>query len=347
MPICIENDFGQISLADLGRKMEQGYSVLKSPHVGNQHPSNLVCAALGVPLAMVTFTQGERDKNFHPHLQIVGGEGRLISDPKKWTPFANLGCGRALEEYHQSELKRRFPELSIRADHEMLYDNFALAEAALKSATAAISHLWYRSVNTDGDVTNFRGNIITSWDQVADHIFRFTNDTHGWLVPNLAHILFDLCLQSLESGRDLVYHLSGPQMVGYISKKENNLSKAYDKLRADYPEFGLPEVLIARIVPVASCRMVSHRDDTVGLDALENTLRWYENLPPDDRRYAGSQFQAIAMLFPEFIEPIENASCLSQYDIASADDLRLSEWMFETPLKRVRSLHQRFVSSAA
>ena len=72
MPIVIENNCDSLSLNDLVALRAQGFSVLKSPHVGNQHPSNLACAALQLPLEMVTFTSPSKDVNFHPHLRIAG-----------------------------------------------------------------------------------------------------------------------------------------------------------------------------------------------------------------------------------------------------------------------------------
>lgn len=343
MPLNIINDHGHVTLRQMQEKLALGYSVMKSPHVGNQHPSNLVCAKLGIPLTMVSFTQGEKDKNFHPHLRISGGKGEQIADASTWIPFASTVCGRRLEGYHQDELKSRFPELKIKTDIEIMHENFDLAESALRVATNIISRLWYRSVNTEGGVTSFKGEAVQDWDQISDQVFRFTNDTHGWIIPNRAHILFELSLQSLESGRDQIYHLSGPQMVGYIGGARKMLSRAYDALRLEVPE--LPETLTVYIVPVAQSRFVSLLDNDTGVKDIDDMLGWYEGLPKEDRRSVSDLFVELAAVYPEFIQPIESAKCMSQYDIGSADDLVLSQWMLDTPLFRVKAMHERLVKS--
>lgn len=339
MPLKIKNDFGELSLRDVVGKMEAGYSVVKSPHIGNQHPSNLVCASLGIPMRMVSFTKGERDRNFHPHLRIQGGWGVEIACPRTWTPFASTVYGDGVEAYHQNSVHERFPKLQVETDVETLLGNPELAEAVMRVSTTSITRLWYRAVDADGVVQNFKGDVVTSWEQVASRIFRFTNDKEGWIVPNRAHILFDFVWQSLESGRDEVYHLSGPQMVGYIGGAEKTLSKAYDALRQEWP--GLPEVLTVCIVPVASARFVSLQENRESVEEIESVIKWYDSLPPEDRRFSRERFAEAVKAHPEFVTSIEEGTFLSQYDIESADDLRLSEWMLDTPLYRVRSFYER------
>jgi hypothetical protein len=345
MPIEIINNDGSVSLQDLQQKMTDGYSVVKSPHVGNQHPSNLVCAALGIPLNVVTFTSGERDKNFHPHLQIKDGVGTQISDPSVWTPFSVSTCGAAIEDVHAGSIQQRFPKLSIQSDCGLMTTHQALAETVLRVITTTTQRLWYREVSTDGVVTKHRGEAVADWDHISRDVFRVSNDTAGWVIPNRAHILFEFVLQSLESGRDSIYHLSGPQMVGYICGVQKTLSKSYDVLRKELPI--LPETLQVHVVPVASARMVTHKNNSVAFDALENTLRWYEGLVPEAKRSAVVQFKALTTLFPEFTDSIEAGTFMSQYDIESADDLLISDWMLETPLKRVEGVYRQLLRSCA
>jgi len=343
MPIKIINNDGSLSLLELQAKMYQGYSVVRSPHIGNQHPSTLVCAALGIPLNLVTFTSGARDKNSHPHMRIASGKSTQIADPNVWTPFGVSDCGVALEEYHLQELRARFPQLQVQTDIALMNADTALAEVVLRTITTTTSRLWYRSVSATGDVTKYKGEAVTNWEQIAQDIFRLSNEKSGWLIPNRALFLFESVLQSLSSGKEVIYHLSGVQMIGYIGGAERVLSKAYDALRLEMPR--LPETLQINIVPVASARMITHVNNQDAYTALENSLRWYEKLAPEDRRAAKSQFTALTKLFPEFTDSIESGTFLSQYDIASVDDLLLSEWMLETPLKWVSGMYRQLLRS--
>lgn len=345
MPLQIVNNQLDISMNTIVELMRQGYSVVKSPHVGNQHPSNLVCAKLGIPLSMVTFTLGERDTNFHPHLRIEGGQGTEITNPSCWTPFARMACGTAVESFHQSELKARFPDVQIQTDIEIIQSETAFAEVALRSVTGTFSDLWYRKVDANGVVTKIPGRTNVVWDEVKDDIYRFTNTESGWVIPNRAHIIFELALQSLSSGRDVVYHLAGPQMNSYIGKIQNSLTKGYDALRAEWPE--LPETLTVYIVPVAACRMISHKSKTQAVDAINGVLQWYEGLNDDEKRHSNGRLKEVISEYPEFVQPIEDAQCMSQYDVSGPDDLVLSEWMLCQKLGRVTNMHGRLCRLAA
>jgi hypothetical protein len=344
MPLNIINNDGTLSLRQLQEKMQDGCSVVKSPHVGNQHPSNLVCAALGIPFNVVTFTLAERDTNFHPHKVIANGASTQIADASVWTPFSKSDCGQTLETYHLDALRTKFPRLPVRTDMELMRTEQTLVEIVLRVITATVPRLWYRSVSGAGQVNHLSGNPVTDWNEINQDVFGLSNLSSGWVVPNNAHILFELVLQSLSSGKDTVYHLSGPQMVGYIGGAQKKLSKAYDVLRAEYPV--LPETLSVHIVPVASARMVTHKGNSVAFEALEATVLWYERLDVEAKRYSGKQFSALTMLFPEFTESIESGTFMSQYDIDSADDLLISQWMLDAPLKRVEGVYQQLLRSA-
>ena len=159
-------------------------------------------------------------------------------------------------------------------------------------------------------------------------------------MPNRVDILFDCVMQVLESGRDTIYHLSGPQMTGYIKGIERSLSKAYDCLLAELPD--LPETLYLKAVPVAECRFLTHQRNAADLQEVERTIAWYEELPNEGRRYAQARFSEVARAYPSFFRSIEDGDFMSQYDITGANDLAISDWMMHTPLSRVAATHKRF-----
>jgi hypothetical protein len=339
MPLVIENNYDCVSLADLVRLRQAGYSVLKSPHVGNQHPSNLVCAALRIPMEMVSFTIGTRDCNFHPHARIEGGVARALYPADTYTPFGVLPCGTAATEYHQAAVRRVFPHTEVMTDMERMQQYPALAATVLRATNRVVRGLWYRRVSAIGKVSK-RTLRELGPEHMETEVFQFSNDRFGWVVPNRVHIVFDLVYQALSSGRDVIYHLSGPQMVHYVDGITAELSLMYDAVRANIPQ--LPLVLRAKVVPVASARLVTHQSNAGALADVNELLERFgaSGLSP-------GLVADVQQALPELTVPIERGTFLSQYDLSSADDLYLAPWMLEAPLSAVTALHQRLSTVTA
>ncbi len=338
MPLVIENNFNRVSLAGLVKLRERGYSVIKTPHVGNQHPSNLVCAALGIPLEMVSFTQGLRDKNFHPHLRIARGVATELYNPATWTPFARLASGQLATERHQSSVQAVFPQTDIYTDIEKMREHPALTAVVLHASNEALPGQWYRQVSTEGHVYKRPVSRIAEVD-LDTNVFGFSNQSSGWIVPNRVGLVFDCVWQALSSGRSTAYHLSGPQMVTYVEREAEALSKMYDGVRRYIPE--LPFTMILRVVPVAAARFVTRRDNATDMKAVCETIQSLGQHMINDAWYSD-----IFKSLPELVEPIESGTFLSHYDLSSADDLYLDPWMIETPLREVSSVYGKLLSAA-
>lgn len=334
MPLIIENNYDHVSLMGLVQLCEQGYSVLKSPHVGNQHPSNLVCAALGIPLEMVSFTQGGRDKNFHPHVRIQDGTQTHLTAATTWTQFARMDNGHSLTEYHQSSVQRVFPHTEVLTDMQRMQQHPALAALVMLATNVKRKQsVWYRRVSVEGQVTT-RSKGILSQSELETDVFQFSNQDSGWVIPNKVHMIFDFVYQALSSGRDTIYHLSGPQMVHYIADLQDELQILYDAVRQYIP--ALPLTLRLRVVPVAAARYVTHVRQQSAMQAVGEVLSTFDHGAVDE-----SWYQQLAQQVPEVIEPITNGTFLSQYDLSSVDDLYLDPWMLQTPLRTVTAVHNR------
>lgn len=336
MPIVLYNNYvgskaDPLTLARLVAIQRQGCSVMKTPHVGNQHPSNLLCASLGFHMDMVTNTIGERDQNFHPHLRIEGRVGTELFSPTLLTPLASAPCGTPAEEYHQSSVRRVFPRTTITTDAELLLSETGLAEKVMRRATSVVSQLWYRKVTGGGVVMKAASPLCFS--AIADDVFRFSNPSSGWLVPNKINIIYTSVWQSLATGRNKVYALSGPDMVGYIGGLRDKLSAMYDAVRKEVLD--LPEVLHIYVVPVAQCKLVSHRISVDAINAVVDVLKWYERQPTEVRSQAIVSVKEIGAQYPVFTQPIAQASFLCQYDLVDSDELYIPEWLIDTPLSRV------------
>ena len=339
MPLKIKNNHDHISLSDLVCLRAAGYSVLKSPHIGNQHPSNLVCAALQIPLEMVSFTQGFRDRNFHPHLRIQAGQQELLYQAQIWTQFAKLPDGLSATEYHQTAIKQVFPQTEICTDMERMQQYPALAAVVLRATNKVIRGLWYRSVNSSGQVSKKTQSFLSDSALETD-VFQFTNPNSGWVTPNRVQIIFDLVYQSLASGRDTVYHLSGPQMTQYIGdqKLQSDLQLMYDAVRQYIPV--LPLTLEVCIVPVAGARFAGLQSDASGIHNVCEVITsvGLSNLNP-------AWCKELAAEVPMVATSIETGTTLSQYDLQQAADLYVNPWMLNTPLQTV-NLAQHLLAQA-
>ncbi|MFM2424180.1 MAG: hypothetical protein RLZZ70_571 [Candidatus Parcubacteria bacterium] len=308
-----------------------GYSVMKTPHIGNQHPSNLLCAALGIHMDMVTFTQGEKDLNFHPHLRIAGGIARQLYEASIYTPFAVVTDGQSAEDYHQRSVRERFVGTLVTTDIELLHQELEVSVRVLEASTKSLPGLWYRHVDSTGVVTRVTEPPV---ETLLPNIFRVTSATSGFVIPNRLHMMVTFIWQILSTGRDTVYHLSGPDMVGYIGKLESGLSRMYDAIRTVVP--GLPDVLTVYVVPVAQSRFVTHITRRDSLEALLDTIAWYERQDVTKRAEATSVVKNAGGLYPEFGRSISRGDFLSQYDLVSVADLYVPDWLLTTPLSRVK-----------
>jgi hypothetical protein len=155
MPIRLHNDYlgtksEPFTWRDILARRQAGFSIVKTPHIGNQHPNNLLCAALGINMDMVTFTSGEKDKNFHPHVRIEAGQQRKLYGAATYTPFATVYNGESSEDYHQSAVRRVFPGTFVTTDAQLIMSESTLAEKVFRRASAVTRDLWYRKVSADG-----------------------------------------------------------------------------------------------------------------------------------------------------------------------------------------------------
>jgi len=210
----------------------------------------------------------------------------------------------------------------------------------LRATNKVIRGLWYRSVNSSGQVSKKTQSFLSDSALETD-VFQFTNDSSGWVTPNRVQIIFDLVYQSLSSGRDTVYHLSGPQMVQYIGaqKLQSDLQLMYDEVRQYVP--ALPLTLKVCIVPVAGARFAGLQTDArriqdvckviTSVDLCNLNLAWCKELANEVLMVATS---------------IETGTTLSQYDLQQAADLYIDPWMLNTPLQTV-NLAQHLLAQAA
>jgi hypothetical protein len=280
-----------VSLNDLIREMEDGDSVIKTPHAGNVYLNNLMILSLGIPVICYDRTNGLKDRLFHPHGTVHGGRFHELARPDVLTTHAVAGSatedpllgsyfqpGTQMVEGHMRSLRDAFPDADIAVWGDVLADDGDLILSALDRLHAdypdALEH-WYRLVDSGGILHR---RTPGSWAEIRQNIFRLTSSTGGWIIPNIMNVLLCSVLQHRQAGgKTRVYHLSGPDMIGYIDDMRSDLERFASSLGAffasDNCEFS--------VVPVAHIRFAALASNT---DAIETMWEGIQELAEYNER---------------------------------------------------------------
>lgn len=253
-----------------------------TPHVGNWTPARLVQPTLGVYILCVDHTIGSKDRNAHPHLLIQGGHARTLSQhADKLTTHNHVTerasrrhrVGTSLSEVHVGAIRRLHPSAHIATHTEHLREHRELTLAVLELVTElSPSYAWWRSVDTEGGVTNFKSkHLPRTWREYRDTIFSLSCETHGWLVHNRIAILMDVIQQSRGGVESEIFHLSGPDMVRYLGSEIEVISRMYDYVRA---RMGLKQSDVTiNLIPFANFRFATRSSQAWAAQALCEELR--------------------------------------------------------------------------
>ncbi len=361
-----------ISLADLANASRAGHYVLKTPHVGNVYAGNLAVASLGIPIVLVDQTIGGRDRNFHPHLVIVGGRSEEVADPTRLTSRARIMTsstrvpgrfvpGASLLEAHVASLREALPRTSIRTTSERMREHQDVMLPLVETLSKRSPEAWKRFVASDGSIQE---RSAPSWNTVEMMgVLGLTSGDSGWLVPNAWHILSDAVIGAKLTGRAHAYSLSGPDMIRYAPALEHELSLAYDLLRVRTMPW-LPETFELLMVPVADMRLVTTVSRASALEAVVDAyLRLLalkrsngsrmSGLTGADKRdmigrieaERGACFEGIATALdgcPEIFYELADANWFTQYDLLAGETLFVHPWGVESPLADIEAAMRLF-----
>jgi len=271
MPIVI-NEAESVSICELKQFASCGHSVVRSPHVGNVYPLNMLALQCGIRLNLYDRNYGRKDTNYHPHTVIIGGKQYQVADPDCLTCLAQVQSappspadqyfqvGDTLVDVHTQSLqaasKKQEFDGRIEVFSEYISARQKLVRKILRPAFQAKPKLWYRYVYEDqavGPSGSFeRRDPPQSWQSLCRQgILSVTSDSHGWLIPLEVVILLDAIIEGLEHESFRVFHLSGPDMIDYIDDKETVVSRLYDSVR-EQTSVSLPAYLRFDIVPFAN-----------------------------------------------------------------------------------------------
>jgi hypothetical protein len=258
-----------VSINDLVDYRDQGFSVLRSAHVGNLSPYNLSLADAGIPILAVDHNITGVDTTYFPEAIMVGGNKTVVAELGLLTCRAVVD-GVPLDDLHLAAAKAATEGVTIFTNTEYVRRNELISGEVLLIAARVMPELFRRVVQPDGTV---RHSSSSAGLAEAGKCMQLLDDPRSEqvasLIPNEVDIILNFVIEALESERDVQFHVSGPAMVKYIGSILPTLQKLYGVL-AEQASFGtrLPEVLRVELVPALDARFAVTRDKAASLDTL-------------------------------------------------------------------------------
>jgi hypothetical protein len=179
--------------------------------------------------------------------------------------------GVRMSDSHVRALTNALPQAQVETWGNVLAREGDVFLAALDRVHADFGDealaLWIRLVDSRGETETGRPR---SWAEVRERIYRLTNETEGWILPNEFNVLLGTLLQHRQAPRKLqVFHLSGPDMFRYIGEMRPLLERFAASLRF----LCSGEDLELAIVPAAHIRFVGLAQDAAAIGALWNGIQ--------------------------------------------------------------------------
>lgn len=355
-----------MSIASLMEIENSGGVVLKTPHVGNIYPNNLAIAALGMPVLFYDRTLGTKDYNFHPHKLIVAEKSEVIADPNILTTHSKIirvpdfainkpEIGTKLADFHMNALSQAMPNARIYTYTKYIQKNKAEVMEVLEIVTDLCPHLWTRVVDREGKITRLKAD---NWSDIIKFgVYGLTNSESGWIIPNVASILFHATIDASKANVADVYLLSGPDMYRYIDGYQDELNIVYDYVR-EKSDWNLPEVINCHIIPVSDMRFVVETENTDALNILVNTYLKFvaveDFIKNNFKKTSGASINELIKKKYEIKEDllacisesvdtfrktifysIEDGNYFSQHDLIEGKGLYVHSWAIESKLSDV------------
>ncbi|HVX23889.1 MAG TPA: hypothetical protein VG992_00905 [Candidatus Saccharimonadales bacterium] len=284
-----------VSINDLLQKQAEGFSVMRSAHVGNLQPYNLSLAAAGIPMLLVDHNLTGKldpdmkgvDRSYFPEAvktqagnQLIAAPGRLACRALVEQPVS-LGittAGPFVDQLHIAAIRHAIPKADIVTNTEYLRRNEAVAGEIIRLATEVLPRSFGRMVSEDGSVaTTFNAAASAQVSGVLQLSDDPRAEKRAALVPNDVDILTNFVIEALKTERTTQFHLSGMDMVTYLVNEKNgilaNVNRLYDAVR-ERTSFGarLPRKLKVHLVPSFAARFATTTQRATQLDQLLTAL---------------------------------------------------------------------------
>lgn len=269
------------SLNSILTAKEQGFSVIRSAHVGNQRNYNLALAASGIDMLLVDHTITAVDKNYMPEALVSDGQKFVIA-PDGQVTCRTKAKEKYLDELHLSSLTSVYGQTKIETNTTYLRIaelELGIVDETVRLCAKLYPELFERVVDKGSACTRF-DNREASRLALSGQTLQLTSDPRvdkGVVIPNEVDILCSFVIELLRSERSTQLHISGPAMSEYLFKRNKKkgfvpvqkIQEMYDLLK-EQASFGkqLPEQLTVELITGTALRFVSLQDDANTLDEV-------------------------------------------------------------------------------
>lgn len=153
---------------------KDGAFVGRSAHIGNQCLSNMALASIGIPLYLYDRTVFSKDRNYHPHLRILGGKGERLTDfqdtvvPYGFFELTAVTDPGTPASFHCDTLESLFPGV-VRTDSELLLGHLGMIQALFERAESCAVSAFDRYVFPCGCMEKLRPRAEDTWSHRASY----------------------------------------------------------------------------------------------------------------------------------------------------------------------------------
>ena len=314
-----------LSLQDVVTAQQEGYSVMRSAHVGNLRGYNLAVASLGIPVLLVDhnvvaqYPDDFGDRNYLP--------GSIVRrDSITPLPVNRLGGlamqtttqdGQYLDQLHIASLQQAFANTSFFTNTSYVRSQESISGEIAKIALTTMPELFKRVVESDGSIqqaTEAKRNYAFLADSYG--ILQLNDDPRqerGLLLPNEVDILNNFVVEALRSGRSRQLHLSGPDMKDYAMT--TNLRDILNRLYKEVLELAsfrrsLPEDIQVDLIPAAEARFASSRSQTRQLYTIFDYLSYEDRVKEEKSAFFQSPNRQDDAQRDEFLAQIKTKEAL-------------------------------------
>lgn len=244
----------KLSVNELVELHGEGFSVMRSAHVGNLRPYNLTLVDAGIPMLLVDHNVTGKDKNYFPGMVLSQDTATQIAADGLVSCRARTTTGSFVDEFHIAAISKAFPNSNVFTNTEYLQKNEGIAAEIVNLAVDYFPNEFKRLVLADGTtmVVNDASEYVKKLGvmQLCDDI---RAERIGVLIPNMIDIAINFVIEMLATERDEQFHISGPDMIRYITAIHSELSTFYEII-TQKASFGnrLPARLLVQLVPAAS-----------------------------------------------------------------------------------------------
>lgn len=266
-----------VSINDLVDLHDQGLSVQRSAHIGNLQPYNMSLIAVGIPAILVDHTITGIDTTYRPESIVRDGSETVIAPLGVMSSRVQAG-DTYLDQTHSDAATSVITGSKVELTTAYIRRHEAIYSQVARIALHNMPGLFRRMVERDDPVTREIAPLRATSEVTRCGILQLNDDPRtdrGVLMPNVVDIVGNFIAEAVESGRDTVYHLSGPDMVHYAlkSKDAEQIARLYALVK-DATSLGgvLPAQLKVELVPTADARLATTIQRADVLDQLAQAI---------------------------------------------------------------------------